>query len=44
MLPRKNNEMLENKSRDSLSGLNDWKSSILTQQNNANNGNERTQN
>ena len=44
MLPRKNNEMLENKSRDSLSGLNDWKSSILTQQNNANNANERTQN
>ena len=43
-LPRKDTEMLENKSRDSLRGLNDWKSSILRQHNNENNANERPQN
>lgn len=43
-LPRENNEMLINASRDSLRGLNDWKTSILTQQNNDDNANERTQN
>ena len=43
MLPRENNEILVNASRDSLRGLNDWKSSILTQQNNENNTNERPQ-
>ena len=44
MLPRENNEMLVNASRDSLRGLSDWKSSILTQQDNENNANERPQN
>ncbi|MDJ0658382.1 MAG: hypothetical protein QNJ42_02720 [Crocosphaera sp.] len=46
MLPREDNEdneMYDNASRDGLRGLNDWKSSILTQQNNENNTNENPQ-
>ena len=44
LLPRENNPTIDNDSRDSLRGLNNWKTSILTQENNDDNANEQPQN